>query len=255
MKMRILFAVLIFSSFKIVVAQTDSSETKELGEVFVTAQRSKQQELKIPYAVKRIGKDQLQQFVPRTTPEALQGMNGVFIQKTNHGGGSAFVRGLTGNQTLLLMDGIRLNNSTYRYGPNQDLNTIDPFLIDRIEVAKGTGSVQYGTDALGGVIQLFSIEPVFCIDKPRLGGNGLIKYMSGNMEKTARASLNYSSNRIAFTAGLTLRDFGDLIGGDTTGKQTPSGYDEWSLNAKVKFLITKTIQLTLKNMLLNIKGT
>ncbi|HLP36046.1 TonB-dependent receptor [Lacibacter sp.] len=247
MKMRILFALLFFSSLKMVVAQTDSSETKELGEVFVTAQRSNQQVLKIPYAVKRIGKDQLQQFVPRTTPEALQGMNGVFIQKTNHGGGSAFVRGLTGNQTLLLMDGIRLNNSTYRYGPNQYLNTIDPFLIDRIEVAKGTGSVQYGTDALGGVIQLFSKEPVFTTGKAKLSGNGLIKYMSGNMEKTARASLTYSTERIAFTGGITLRDFGDLIGGDTTGKQTPSGYDEWSLNAKVKFLVTKTMQLTLSH--------
>lgn len=247
MKMRILFVVLVFSSFETVVAQTDSSETKELGEVFITAQRSKQDELKIPYAVKRLGKEQFQQFVPRTTPEALQGINGVFIQKTNHGGGSAFIRGLTGNQTLLLMDGIRLNNSTYRYGPNQYLNTIDPFLIERVEVAKGTGSVQYGTDALGGVIQLFSHEPDFRKEKSKLGANGLVKYMSGNMEKTARASLTYASERMVFTGGITLRDFGDLIGGDTTGKQSPSGYDEWSLNAKAKFLLTKRMQLTLSH--------
>lgn len=46
-----------------------------------------------------------------------------------------------GNQTLLLIDGVRLNNSIYRYGPNQYLNTIDAYAIDKIEVAKGTGSV------------------------------------------------------------------------------------------------------------------
>lgn len=74
---------------------------------------------------------------------------GVFVQKTTHGAGSPFVRGLTGNQTLLLIDDIRLNNSTFRYGPNQYLNTIDAFTLGRAEVLLGSGSVQYGSDALG----------------------------------------------------------------------------------------------------------
>jgi hemoglobin/transferrin/lactoferrin receptor protein len=228
-------------------AQNDSSETKQLGEVFVTAQRSKQAELKIPCAVKRLGQQQLQDFVPRTTPEALQGMNGVFVQKTNHGGGSAFVRGLTGNQTLMLIDGIRLNNSTYRYGPNQYLNTIDPFLIEHIEVAKGTGSVQYGSDAMGGVIQLFSKEPVFAETKPVFSGGAQLKYMSADMEKTARAQLSYADKRFAISAGLTLRDFGDLIGGDTTGKQSPSGYKEYAWFTKAKMLLSNSITLTLSH--------
>ena len=69
------------------------------------------------------GQPRAHQF--RTTPESLVGTTGVFIQKTNHGGGSPFIRGLTGNQTLILIDGIRVNNSTFRYGPNQYFNTID----------------------------------------------------------------------------------------------------------------------------------
>ena len=51
---------------------------------------------------------------------------GVWVQKTNHGGGSPFIRGLVGNQILVLVDGIRLNNATLRYGPNQYLATVDP---------------------------------------------------------------------------------------------------------------------------------
>jgi hemoglobin/transferrin/lactoferrin receptor protein len=245
--MRFVLTVMILFFVLDATAQSDSSETKQLGEVFVTAQRTKQAELKIPYAVKRLGQEQLQHFVPRTTPEALQGMNGVFVQKTNHGGGSAFVRGLTGNQTLMLIDGIRLNNSTYRYGPNQYLNTIDPFLIEHIEVAKGTGSVQYGSDAMGGVIQLFSKEPMFAETKPVFSGGALLKYMSADMEKTGRAHLSYADKRFAISAGLTLRDFGDLVGGDTTGKQSPSGYEEYAWFAKAKMLLSSNVTLTLSH--------
>lgn len=210
----------------------------------VTAQRSKEKEGRIPYAVKMRNAQYFEEISPRTTPEALHGMNGVFIQKTNHGGGSAFVRGLTGNQTLILIDGIRLNNSTFRYGPNQYLNTIDPYSIDRIEVAKGTGSVQYGTDAIGGVIHVLSKEPVFANDDHYIQGKVLTKYMSGNMEKTVRSEIGHATRKTAFIGGFTYRSFGDLIGGDTTRKQTPMGYDEWAVDAKAKFLLAKNAELT-----------
>ena len=88
-------------------------------------------------------------------------MAGVWMQKTNHGGGSPFIRGLTGYYTLILTDGIRFNNSTFRSGPNQYLVTIDQSTLQRMEVLRGQGSVQYGSDAIGGVAQLFFREPEF----------------------------------------------------------------------------------------------
>lgn len=241
--MRALFSSLLLLFFISAEAQQDSATTS-LDEVVVTAQRTEQKSLWIPYSVKKISPQYFKERSPRTTPEALQGINGVFVQKTNHGGGSAFIRGLTGNQTLILIDGIRLNNSTFRYGPNQYLNTIDPYTIDHIEVAKGTGSVQYGTDAVGGVIHVLSKNPVFSEDKSTWQGKGLLKFMTGGMEKTARGELNYASSKMAFTGGITYRDFGDLIGGDTTGKQSPSGYNEWAFNAKAKFLLQEKIELS-----------
>jgi outer membrane receptor protein involved in Fe transport len=187
---------------------------------------------------------------PRTTPETLKSTNGIFVQETNHGGGSPFIRGLTGNQTLLLIDGIRLNNSIYRYGPNQYLNTIDPFSIDKIEVVKGTGSVQYGSDALGGALQVFTKEPVLNTESQEFHGNVLGKYMTGDMEKTGRAELQYSSQKLAAFAGGTYRDFGDLIGGKNTGKQSPSGYNEYAFDTKLAFAVKDNIQLTLANQFL-----
>ena len=111
-----------------------SDSTNNLTGITVTSTRKNTANWSVPYSVSVVNKSQLDAFGFRSTPEALSGTAGVFVQKTNHGGGSPFVRGLTGNQTLLLMDGIRLNNATYRYGPNQYLNTIDTqVLIKKIK--------------------------------------------------------------------------------------------------------------------------
>ena len=244
--MRIFFFLWFILYFLSAGAQQDSANTS-LEEVVVIAQRIEQKDIWVPYSIKKISSQYFKERSPRTTPEALQGINGVFVQKTNHGGGSAFIRGLTGNQTLILIDGIRLNNSTFRYGPNQYLNTIDPYIVERIEVAKGTGSVQYGTDALGGVIHVITKDPVFAEDKATWHGTAITKLMTGDMEKTARGELGYTSKKMAFTGGVTYRDFGDLIGGDTTGKQSPSGYNEWAFNAKAKLLLNEKVQLTLSH--------
>lgn len=218
--------------------------------VTITAQRKETQQQYLPYSVVSVKHQQMDEYGSRTTPEALIGSTGIFVQKTNHGGGSPFLRGLTGNQTLLLIDGIRLNNSTFRYGPNQYLNTIDPYSIRFIEAAKGTGSVQYGTDAIGGVIQVFTNEPRFSLTKPAWNGKIFTKYVTGDMEKTIRGQADYAGNKTAFTIGATVRNFGDLKGGDTTGKQTPSGYNEAALDAKIKFLLKNNIELTIAQQFL-----
>ncbi len=218
-----------------------------LGDVMVTTQRTAQVNLQVPYSTQTVSQKALQQYQSRTTPEALMGVNGVFVQKTNHGGGSPFIRGLTGNQTLLLVDGIRLNNATYRYGPNQYLNTIDPYTIGKIEVAKGTGSVQYGSDAIGGALQVFTKEPQYATGKAGWAGNAAAKYMTGDMEKTVRGEAAYTSAKTAVIAGVTYRNFGDLIGGDTTGKQSPSGYKEYAFDAKAKFQIKPSVELIIAN--------
>lgn len=214
------------------VVTKDTATT--LQEVVLTATRKSSNTLSLPYSINVLERKSLDNYQFRTTPEALMGTAGVFVQKTNHGGGSPFVRGLTGNQTLLLIDGIRFNNATFRYGPNQYLNTIDQFTIDKIEVARGTGSVQYGSDALGGVVQILTKTPKFNSEKKWLASvTG--KAVSQDIEYTGRADVQYQSKKIALIAGYTQRKFGDLIGGDTTGKQTPSGYTEQAFDAKLKW--------------------
>jgi hemoglobin/transferrin/lactoferrin receptor protein len=211
----------------------------------VTAQRLEQNGFESAQNTTVLAQKQFKEGNPRTTPEALQGTTGVWIQKTNHGGGSPFVRGLTGNQTLLMIDGIRLNNSTFRYGPNQYLNTIDPLMMDRIEVLRGSGSVQYGSDALGGTVQIFTKTPHFYQGKPKLSGGIFSKYAQYDMEKTGRLELEFSSKKIAVLGGFTYNDFGDLVAGRGIGKQTPTGYSQYSGDIKALWAVGKNHLLTL----------
>ncbi|MDN5214108.1 TonB-dependent receptor [Fulvivirgaceae bacterium BMA12] len=202
-------------------------------EIVVTADRQKVSSFGGVQAVSVLSKEKLLDLSPMSMPEALMSMPGVWMQKTNHGGGSPFIRGLTGYQTLLLVDGIRFNNSTFRSGPNQYVNTIDPLMIDRIEVVRGQGSVQYGSDAIGGVVHMLSHMPRFSREHISLNGYLYGKYIGRDMEKTGRLNLDIGMKNTAISVGYTSKNLGDIVGGGSIGKQTPTGYDEYSMDLKL----------------------
>lgn len=197
-----------------------------LGEVVITCTKSSIKNFHAPGFVSTISFREALERMARTTPELLMVVPGVWIQKTNHGGGSPGIRGLQGNQVLLMLDGIRLNNSTKRYGPNQDFNTIDVFSVASIEVLRGAGSVLYGSDAIGGTINVLTMSPRFSSQGWRWGGAAIGRYLSGGMEKTVRTTLHLSGENMTFLGGLSYRDFGDLIAGGSLGKEAPSSYKE-----------------------------
>ncbi|HBZ20113.1 MAG TPA: TonB-dependent receptor [Bacteroidales bacterium] len=215
-----------------------------LPEVVVTANRFNSLGINTPEAIRILRNGPVNDYQLRTSAEALNLAPGVFVQKTNHGGGSPFIRGLTGNQTLLLIDGIRLSNSTMRYGPNQYFNTIDVFSLDRIEVLRGSGSVQYGSDAIGGTVQAFSHE-LTNAEKADWGGSLLTRIATQSMEQSLHAGLSFSNKSTALRAGITWRNFGDIIGGDTTGRQGPTGYDEFDHDFKGKIKLSPKSSLTI----------
>lgn len=247
-----IFGSLFLSSFTgLLVAQgidslpgLDSLPSHTLAEVVITAKRYSSLRTKTPEAIRVLDNKSIQKSQIRTAPEALLLTPGVFVQKTNHGGGSPFLRGLTGNQTLLLVDGIRLSNATVRYGPNQYFNTIDVFSIEKIEVLRGSGSVQYGSDAMGGTIQAFSHE-LMTAEESSWGSTLLTRIATQGMEQSLHGGMNYSNRKVAFRVSATWRNFGDLIGGDTTGRQTPTGYRELDFGLKGKISLLPSSDLTI----------
>jgi len=209
----------------------------------ITARRIESTTFSSPEPITIINNILLEEEMPRSTPEALMGATGVFVQKTNHGGGSPFIRGLTGNQNLLLIDGIRLNNATFRYGPNQYLSSVDQLIVERLEVVRGAGSVLYGSDAMGGVINVLTKNPAYSNDGFKVGGSIYGKWMSGDMEKSGRADLNLANKKYAFSGGFSYKDFGDIMAGGDIGEQSPSAYQEYSGDAKLKVKLNKNYEL------------
>ncbi len=212
-------------------------------EVVVTARRQALSNFKLPATATLLDADHLQQRVSRTVPEALMGAAGVFIQKTNHGGGSPYLRGLIGQQTLMLVDGIRLNNATFRSGPNQYLNTLDPAWMERMEVVLSNGSAEYGSDAIGGVINVLTHQ-LHTSNTVAWHPEATFRWICQGQEASGQVALTYSAPGVALRMDGAYRHFGDLVGGKGIGKQIPTGYNQWSYAFKSLWQVNKRLRLT-----------
>ncbi|MCW8866420.1 MAG: TonB-dependent receptor [Colwellia sp.] len=201
--------------------------------IVITADRIAVSELESAYSTEVIYEDQLFKQGFRTTVDAIGSLSGVLLQKTAHGQGSPYIRGFTGFRNLFLIDGVRLNNSTFREGPNQYWNTVDPQSISRFEVVKGSTSVTYGSDAIGGTVnaitRIQSIEDVSSEQSARLFYRGSTAEQSSQIRASYDARISDNS---VFSVGATGKKFGNLIAGDSTDEQPNTGYDEYNIDIK-----------------------
>ncbi len=208
-----------------------------LPEIVVTATKSEQDPFQIPQNVSVISGAEIEERIPSTTPDLLAREPGILVQKTNLGGGSPFIRGLTGKQILLLVDGVRLNTSLTRYGPHQYLNTIDPGQIERIEIVRGPMSVLYGSDAMGGTINVITKKREDLDPGCDWGGIAYGQYGSAARERTGRLRFEGNLSSFGFMTGASYKGFSDLTGGRGVGLQEPTGYEEMDADGKFNFRI------------------
>lgn len=144
-----------------------------------------------------VSEKQISERIVQSTPDALTFASGVFIQRTAHGQASPYIRGRTGQQTLILVDGLRLNHALFRKGPNQYLFTIDPHTLSTIEVLRGSAGVEYGGDAIGGAVFLHPKEPRLDPTQNNLkwSGRQLIQMRSADRGRLARSELTLQTNQ------------------------------------------------------------
>ena len=206
----------------------------ELEQIVVTATRLPMRAFDVPALVYARSAETVQLlYQSRTLPEALGEVTGVMVQKTANGQGSPFIRGFTGFRNVLLVDGIRLNNSAFREGPNQYWNTVDPYSLQSVEVLKGTAAVPYGSDAIGGVVNV--ITDIADAGNAGFAPRLLYRYADAESSQTGRAEALYRSDALRARGGVTYRNYGDVEAGGGTGVQPRTGYDERNADARVEY--------------------
>lgn len=165
--------------------------------------------------------DDLERRQPRTPVEMLKEQPGIWAVSVA-AQGTPIIRGLNGNRVLYLWDGIRINNGALFGGPNGFFNQFPIDAVDRIEVIRGAGSVQYGSDAIGGVINLFSKKAQFT-DAFEAHGDALARFGTNDQENTQALNLRLSSSRISLAAGISRQEVSDYYGAGE-GTLWPSGF-------------------------------
>jgi len=228
-------------------ADTKTKKAAPIPEIIITATRSEKKASNVPAAVKTLDKKQMEERLVRTFPEALREIPGVSIQKTSNGQGSPFIRGFTGFRNLMLIDGIRFNNSTFREGPNQYWNTIDQFSLGRVEVLPSQGGTLYGSDAIGGTVNAFTKGSGYLSEAE--GGfftHGQLDYRHSTAEHSNVEHLENSigqGQRWGLHLGGTLSEFGDVT--DGSGQRLRNtGYDQWAFNLRLDVSLTDHWTLT-----------
>jgi outer membrane receptor protein involved in Fe transport len=198
----------------------------------VTAGRSEQSLAAAPQAISVVDGAALDAATPQVVGDLLRGQPGVFLQSSAPGQGIAIVRGLKGSEVLHLVDGMRLNMAFMRNSPSQYLALVDPYNVSRVELLRGAGGTLYGSDALGGVLQILTPEPHFDGDDWQLDGRVRVRYGSADVARIARTELAAGHDALSLSGGLTHMQFGARDIGEG-GRQPFTAYDMRAADAKL----------------------
>lgn len=168
----------------------------------------------LPYQIETVSGGAGSQVQSLTTADMLAKLSGVYVQKSQLGGGSPVVRGFEANRVLLVVDGVRLNNAIYRNGHLQNAITVDPNALDRIELIYGAGALAYGSDAIGGVVHFRTLQPQFRSQNgSKLSGQQTLNWSSAARAVNVAGRINFGAERWASLTQYSLNHFGDLRAG------------------------------------------
>lgn len=186
-----------------------------LDEIVISSTRWSENVSRIPTRITTIHNQSIQLQNPQTSADMLGSSGQVFIQKSQAGGGSPMIRGFSTNRLLISVDGVRMNTAIFRGGNLQNVINVDPFTISSAEVLFGPGSVMYGSDAIGGVMNFSTLTPQLSFsDKPLITGKADMRYSSANDEKTYHFDFNVGWKKWSYLASFSQFNFGDVRMGE-----------------------------------------
>jgi len=202
-----------FSSLASSVAYANGANADEMENIIVTANRTQQDQFLTLSATQVITKEDIVAFQPQSITDLLDKVAGISV--VNQGGAgqvsSVSMRGTSSGHTLVLVDGVRMGSATLG---STSFGAISVALIERIEVVKGPRAALWGSDAIGGVIQIFT--------KKQQSGEGVISAglgSNGLWKTDASIGLGNEVHTLTLTASVEDSD------GFTATRTDEGGYD------------------------------
>lgn len=237
-------------------------DDNELEEIVLSVSKFAREKEELPRQVVSVSSREILFSNPQTAADLLQNTGNVFVQKSQMGGGSPMVRGFSANRLLITVDGVRMNNAIFRSGNLQNVISIDPLSVERAEIILGPGAVVFGSDAVGGVMNFYTLTPEFSLDKETsFSGSILSRFSTASNEQTFHTDFNLGRRNWAFLTSLTFSDYGDLkmgrhgpreylrneyvvridgedrmLGNENNLLQKPTGYNQLNLMEKIRFM-------------------
>jgi outer membrane receptor protein involved in Fe transport len=198
------------------------SEPVTIEEIQVTATRRPTAVRNVSAALSIISSEDIRDG--KLTTDALAAQTGVFLQQTTPGQGAAIIRGLKGSEILHIVDGLRMNNAIFRNAPTQYLALVSPGTVDRIEVLRGAPASLYGSDAVGGVVQVLSRMPDFEGTETEYRRTVFARFDTAEIGRAVHASIDAGNRSLAGLVSVDYLKTGDRRTG--SGERIgPTGYE------------------------------
>ena len=210
-----------------------------LKETVVTGARYPRVYFESPQALSFVSRYQLRESAPVVLGDVLSTLPGVESNKDSPWEQRPSIRGLTGQRVLVLVDGSPMN-SVRGNGPHPSL--LDPTQVERIEVVRGPSSVAYGSDALGGVINIITREPRFLESGEVLHGSASLGgSISGLPQRNGSLEFSTRLRRLSGFFSGSGRKTDDFKNRD--GMVAHSGFSDWNALANLRYELTDRLAL------------
>ena len=197
----------------------------EIDEVVISVNRWKENLNEVTNKNLLIDRNLIEKTSPQTSGDLLEKTGEIYLQKSQLGGGSPMIRGFSANRILLSIDGIRLNNIIFRGGNIHNIISIDPNILEGVEILFGPASVMYGSDAIGGGINFKVIDPTFKLKK-LITGSQNIQYNSSNNSKIYNLNIELGNKNISNISSISVSSYDDLKTGSKRNKYPNFGLRE-----------------------------
>lgn len=223
--MRSLFNIIVLTSLLAgsVLAQSTepaAGDAAKLSEGLIfSVSRVPERPFETARAVRVITREEIWRKNATSLSDILTDEPGFLKYRTSAAGASPLLRGMLGRQIMLLIDGVKVNNSIAGDTPNLDL--IDVNQIERIEIVRGVVSV-LGTESLGGVINIITRKGTGA----GVSGTVGLQYSSAAEAFTTSAQVQGANEKFRWTTGATLQEFGEVRGGGNVGVQPFTDYGQ-----------------------------